>query len=200
MEYCIRCGSLELGPPTAEDWPWLLHQLERPEIWSMFGHSGPSGPMVLRRHREGSVVLGIARQGQPAKRVGFALVFAPDTWNEAWDFCLAIPAIEDRGTGAAIDMSDAIGHYMFDHLRIEQAVLRIRRDNHASSGLARKLGFRKSSGWRREDGGWVDLYTITLGQWAARRAVRQADLHWPDDREQAVEPVADETTFGVVLS
>lgn len=156
----------------------------------MFGHTGPSGPMVLERHREGSVVVGIARRPQLGERLGFALVFAPGPWDEGWDFCLAIPRPEDRGTGAAMDMSDAIGHYMFDHLRIEQGTLRIRRENHASSRLAQKLGFRRSSGWRREDGGWVDLYTISPAQWARRRTERQADLDGSDGHEHALDPGA----------
>jgi RimJ/RimL family protein N-acetyltransferase len=179
MEYGIQRASIELMPPTRTELEWVFGQFDEEEIWRMFGYTSPSGASTRRRYDAGNVVVGIAHRSRDHRRVGFVIVFPPKLDRDHWEIGLAIPNPKNRGSGLAKDMADAIGHYLFDHLRIERAGLLVLRDNLASAALVKKLGYRRHCGFRNDEGLWVDLFAITPELWAERRGCVEAEAEDP---------------------
>ena len=173
MEYGIQRRSIVLIPPDDDGLAWIFSEFDREEIWQMFGLTGPARMRILRAHRSGDLVVGEIRHAKDHRRIGFVVVFPPTADFDFWEFSYAIPDPKDRDAYSAMSASDAMAHYMFEHLRIEPLCWRTRADNRASDAVIRRIGYESFGAWE-VDGHPYTFYRLDRDGWAKRR--RKLDL------------------------
>jgi RimJ/RimL family protein N-acetyltransferase len=169
MEYGIQRRSIYLAPPENEDIGWFFHQFEEPEVWEMFGFSGPARARLMRAFRSGNLVVGIIHRARDRRRIGFALCFPPAGTFDFWEFGYAISARDERNAYNALNTTDAMAHYMFEHLHITAIGWRTREDNYAADAIVRRLGYEPFSK-SFIDGHNYTFYRLDQAGWAKRRA------------------------------
>lgn len=167
MEYGIQRRRVYLIPPDPDDLMWLFQQFEVPQIYEMFGHDAAARTGIVRAYQRGNLIVGIIRNAETRKRLGFVVVFPPSSFD-FWELAYAIPDAKDRDGYSALNASDAALHYIFDHLHIEAVGWRVRADNQASDAIIRRIGYRPS------DTAFVDghnyiFYRLDAEGWRARR-------------------------------
>ena len=70
-------------------------------------------------------------------------MFPPDESRDYWEFSYAIPEVEDLSDAfAALNSTDAMAHYMFEHLQVEAMGWRVRTDNRKAHAVVRRLGYK----------------------------------------------------------
>jgi RimJ/RimL family protein N-acetyltransferase len=166
MEYGIQHRSIYLTPLGSEI-DWLAEQLDREEIWRMFGFPGPSGSASREAHALGNLVLGLIRRVRDSKRIGFA-VCAPLPLFSTWELGVAIPEVADRDAFSAIHAMDALTHYIVEHLGITSVMARIREDNRASIAMIKRMGYARYSP-SNVQGEPYRFYSFGVGDWERRR-------------------------------
>lgn len=169
MEYGIQRRTIYLSPPAGDDLSWMFHQFDVDEIWQMFGLPGPGRLRVMRAYRSGNLVVGIMRRVQGKKRIGFVVMFPPTGDFDFWEFSYAIPDPLDRDAWAAFNSTDAMAHYMFEHLRVAAMGWRTRADNRAADAIVRRLGYKSFGAWE-VDGHHYTFYRLDAAGWMARKA------------------------------
>ncbi len=169
MEYGIQRRSIYLIPPDDDALTWLLDQFEVEEVWQMFGFSGPGRMRVLRAFRNGELVTGMIHRASDQQRIGFVVMFAPTDVFDFWEFGYAIPDVRDRDAFSALNATDAMAHYMFEHLRVDAMGWRTRADNRAADAVVRRLGYKAYDSWE-VDGHMYTFYRLDPEGWAKRRA------------------------------
>ncbi|MEE2901779.1 MAG: GNAT family N-acetyltransferase, partial [Myxococcota bacterium] len=169
MEYGIQRRGIYLRPTRYNDLTWLFELFTREEIWSMFGFRSESRAEMMRCWRQGDLVTGILVTIRPHKRIGFVIMFPPDESRDYWEFSYAIPEVEDRDAFAALNSTDAMAHYMFEHLQVEAMGWRVRTDNRKAHAVVRRLGYKpgetKIVGTKE-----YTFYRLDQPGWAKRRA------------------------------
>jgi RimJ/RimL family protein N-acetyltransferase len=166
MEYGIQHRSIYLTPLGSEI-DWLADQLDREDIWRMFGYEGPSGAVIRAGHASGEIVLGVIRRVRDRKRIGFVMC-APLPLFGTWELMIGIPDPADRDFFSAIHSMDALGHYIVEHLGITSAMARIKENNRASLAVAQRLGYDRF--FRNEiRGETYRFYTLSAAAWFERR-------------------------------
>lgn len=169
MEYGIQRRGIYLAPPTEAEVEWFCEQFESREVWEMFGLDGPSKLNLLRHYRSGDLVVGILHRVEPRKRIGFVVMFPPDPSRDFWEFGYAIADPLDRDAFSAMSSTDAMAHYMFEHLHVEAMGWRTRSDNHAASAVIRRLGYTPKE--TRDDKSYqYTIYRLDRDGWFRRRA------------------------------
>lgn len=169
MRYGIQRRTIYLEPASGEDQVWLYRQFDDPEIYEMFGLPGPARLRVMRNHRLGKIVAGVLRRTLDGKRLGFVVMFEPTEAFDFWEFAYAIPDPKDRDAFSALYATDAMGHYMFKHLKVDAMGWRTRADNRAADAVIRRLGYEPFGTWF-VDGHDYTFYRIDLARWDAREA------------------------------
>lgn len=169
MEYGIQRRSIYLVPPDRFESKWIMDHFDLPEIWEMFGLSGPSRFDMARRHREGHLVVGLLKRVEDQKRIGFVIMYPPTEAFDFWELGYAIPDTIDRDAFSAFNATDAMAHYMFEHLRVEAMGWRTRADNRAADAVIRRLGYKSYGAWE-VDGHQYTFYRLDEPGWAKRRA------------------------------
>lgn len=169
MEYGIQRRGIYLCPPSEADVTWFLEQFDIPEIWEMFGLDTPGRFKILRLYRSGDLVVGILHTVSPRKRIGFVVMFPPDKGRDYWEFGYAIPDPNDRDGFSAMYSTDAMAHYMFDHLGVEAMGWRTRSDNRAADAIIRRLGYQPQEE-RILEGHQYTFYRLDREGWARRKA------------------------------
>lgn len=168
MEYGIQRRTIYLVPPEGEDLLWMFDQFDREEIWKMFGFAGPSKMKIMRGYRSGNTVTGIIKRVEDRKRVGFVIMFPPTADFDFWELGYAIPDPVDRDAYSAFSSTDAMAHYMFEHLRVDAMGWRTRADNRAADAVVRRLGYVSFGAWE-VDGHHYTFYRLDQAGWAKRR-------------------------------
>jgi RimJ/RimL family protein N-acetyltransferase len=121
------------------------------------------------------MVRGIIRRVEDDRRIGFSLLFAPPDWLglEArfgtWEYGIVIPDRRDRDGFRAIQASDAMTHYLVDHLGLEDWWWRIRADNRPSRAIARRMGYRSLGVWTTGRHAFA-FHRMPRAAWERRRA------------------------------
>ena len=169
MEYGIQRRNIYLVPPEGDDLLWLFDQFDEPEVWRMFGFPGPSRLKIMRAYRSGNVVSAILRRVADRARLGFVVMFPPSQDFDFWEFGYAIPEPRDRDAFSALNATDAMAHYMFEHLRVEAMGWRTRADNRKADAVVRRLGYVPFGAWE-VDGHAYTFYRLDQAGWAKRRA------------------------------
>lgn len=169
MEYGIQRRNIYLAPASDEEVLWFCEQFQRPEVWEMFGMDGPSQMVLLRFVRAGDTVVGILWRAYPQKRIGFVVMFPPDTGRDYWEFGYAIPDPNDRDAFSAMYSTDAMAHYMFEHLNVEAMGWRTRDDNRAADAVIRRLGYVVDKELESQ-GHMYRFYRLDRDGWQKRRA------------------------------
>ncbi|MEL7370850.1 MAG: GNAT family N-acetyltransferase [Myxococcota bacterium] len=169
MEYGIQRRTIYLTPPDSDDLSWMFHQFDIDEVWQMFGMPGPARLRIMRAYRGGNLVVGIMRRTQDTKRVGFVVMFPPTEDFDFWELGYAIPDHRDRDAWTAYNTTDAMAHYMFEHLRVKAMGWRTREDNRAADAIVRRLGYKSFGRWE-VDGHMYTFYRLDQEGWAKRRA------------------------------
>lgn len=169
MEYGIQRRGILLRPPHHNDVDWLFHLFDLEEIWSMFGFSRSGRMDMLRAFRQGDLVTGILFTVTPFKRIGFVIMFPPDSDRDYWEFSYAIPDVADRDAFAAFNSTDAMAHYMFEHLGVDKMGWRVRVDNRAARAVIQRLGYTADEERVIEGKAYV-FYTLDRPGWKRRRA------------------------------
>jgi RimJ/RimL family protein N-acetyltransferase len=169
MEYGIQRRSIYLAPPEGDDVTFFFNQFDDPEVWQMFGFTKPARTRMMRSYRSGNVVVGILRLAATKKRIGFALCFPPAGTFDFWEFGYAISVKSDRNAFNALNTTDALAHYMFEHLNVNAMGWRTREDNRAADAVVRRLGY-KPFDKGKYDGHLYTFYRLDRAGWAARRA------------------------------
>lgn len=176
MEYGIQRRSVYLTPPQEpDDLDYLLDAFDDEEVWSMFGHSTPARAHMARLDAEQRVIRGIIRRVEDDRRIGFALLFSPPDWLGlehrfgSWEYGIVIRERRDRDGFRAIQASDAMTHYVVDHLGLVDWWWRIRDDNHPSRAIARRMGYRSVGVWSTGQNRYA-FYRMTRDAWERRRA------------------------------
>ncbi len=169
MEYGIQRRNIYLTPPQDDELDWFYCCFDVPEVFEMFGFDGPGRMRMMRAHRMEQLVVSILRRAEDQKRIGFVVMFAPTERFDHWEFGYAIPEVSDRDAFSALNATDAMAHYMFEHLRVHAMGWRTRKDNRAADAVVRRLGY-KSHGKYEENGHSYVLYRLDPEGWAKRRA------------------------------
>lgn len=168
MEYGIQRRHIYLVPAEPEDLDYLFDAFLSREVWEMFGFEGPAKALMKERHAEGNLIVAIIKLVEGRRRIGFGVCYPPPLFMRQWEYGLVIPEPKDRDGFSAIAASDAMTHYLFDHLQLEVAFWRIRADNGPSNAIARRMGYRPFGVWRVGDHRFK-FYRMTPDLWAARR-------------------------------
>jgi hypothetical protein len=170
VKLAIQRRSIFLAPPQDHDLEWLFPQFDSEEIWSMFGFDRSIRMRVLRAFRLKQIIVGIIHTVVPVKRVGFIVMFppAPDAGFDFWEFAFAIPEAGDRDAYSALNSTDAMGHYLFDHVGVHATGWRVRIDNLASDAVVRRLGYKRYAE-REIDGVRYTFYRVDKAGWLERR-------------------------------
>ena len=168
MEYGIQRRGIYLAPPAEADIDWLFRLFENQEIWEMFGFDEPGRWHMLRAFRAGDLVTGILHTVVPRKRVGFVIMFPPDDGRDYWEFSYAIPDLADRDAFTALSSTDAMAHYMFQHLHVLAMGWRVRSDNRAANAVVRRLGYEPAED-KMLAGHMYTFYRLSRAGWAKRR-------------------------------
>lgn len=169
MEYGIQRRSIYLVPAEGEDLIWFFSLFDTAEVYEMFGFYRPSRIKIMRAYREGNLVVGILKRAQDKKRLGFVVMFPPAGNFDFWEFGYAIPDPSDRDAFSAFNATDAMAHYMFEHLRVEAMGWRTREDNRAADAVVRRLGYQPFE-TRVLDGHKYTFYRLDRQGWSERRA------------------------------
>ena len=173
MEYGIQRRSIYLIPPSKTDWSWFYEQMDREENWSVFGWPGPARVPMMRAVRLERVVVGMLYRVIDRTRIGFVVMFPPTGEFDFWEFAYAIPCPDDRDAFSALSATDAMAHYMFDHLRVEAMGWRTREDNRAADAVIRRLGYRSFGAWAI-GGHQYTFYRLDQEGWARRKRTLEA--------------------------
>ncbi|HTT07668.1 MAG TPA: hypothetical protein VMH34_02620 [Gammaproteobacteria bacterium] len=157
-----------LVPPTYEDLIWIFAQYQNVEIMEMFG-GGDLGPAkILLQYRSGTLVVATIMSIATRRRIGFVVIYPPYGGDfNFWEIGMAITAFADRNAFNAINATDAVGYYMFSHLRARFVGWRIREDNLACDAMVRRVGY--PAGETLEIGGHSHMiYRLDKAGWAKR--------------------------------
>ena len=169
MEYGIQRRTIYLTPPDTDDLSWMFQLFDADEIWQMFGMPGPARLRIMRAYRSGNLVVGMLRRVRDRQRIGFVVMFPPTGDFDFWELGYAIPDPHDRDAWSAYHSTDAMAHYMFEHLRVDAMGWRTREDNRAADAIVRRLGYKSFDSWR-VDGHMYTFYRLDQAGWAKRRA------------------------------
>ncbi len=173
MEYGIQRRRIYLVPADEDDLACVLEAFDLEEVWDMFGFPGPSRFKIMRAHRAGQMVLGIMKRVEDRRRVGFVVMFPPTKDFDFWEFGYVILDPADRDAFSALCATDAMAHYMFDHLRVDAMGWRTRADNRAADAVVRRLGYQPFGAWE-VDGHHYTFYRLDLEGWKKRVAKLEA--------------------------
>ena len=168
MEYGIQRRTIYLTPPADEDLTWVFNLFDEDFVWQMFGLPGPGKLRIMRAYRTGDLVLGILRRVADRRRTGFVVMFPPSGDFDFWEFGYAIPDPKDRDAFSALSATDAMAHYMFEHLNVEAMGWRTRAGNRAADAVVRRLGYKPFGTWE-VDGDEYTFYRLDREGWAKRR-------------------------------
>ena len=168
MEYGIQRRSIYLVPPLGADLLWVFDQFDTEEVWQMFGLRGPGKMRIMRGYRSGNLVVGLMRRVSDDARIGFVTMFPPTDDFDFWEFGYAIPDPVDRDAFSAFGATDAMAHYMFEHLKVDAMGWRTRSDNRAADAIVRRLGYTSFGAWA-VDGHDYTFYRLDQEGWAKRR-------------------------------
>jgi RimJ/RimL family protein N-acetyltransferase len=168
VEYGIQRRSTYLVPPESEDLPWLFDQFDVPEVYMMFGFDRPSKLRMMRQYRSGNIVVALIKKAETKKRIGFAVMFPPAGNFDFWEFGYAIPEVLDRDAFSALNATDAMAHYMFEHLRVAACGWRTREDNRSADAVVRRLGYEPKE-TMTIDGHNYTFYRLSHERWMQRK-------------------------------
>jgi RimJ/RimL family protein N-acetyltransferase len=169
MEYGIQRRSIYLLPPTDDDLLWFCALFDVEEVWDIFGFDAPCSLKMMRLFREGDIVVGILHRVEDRQRIGFIVMFPPDEKRDYWEFGYAIPDPSHRDAFSAMSSTDAMAHYMFDHLRVDAMGWRTRADNRAADAVIRRLGYTPTETFDVK-GKPYTFYRLDRPGWERRRA------------------------------
>lgn len=168
MAYGIQRRTIYIVPPDRDDLRWIFEQFRRSEISDMFGY-GEHGPMRMPElYEQGCLVVSVVRRVQSRRRIGFVIMYPPAGFN-FWEFGYAIPDESERNAFDALNTTDAMAHYMFEHIQVPKLGWRTREDNAAADAVVRRLGYRMSHIYE-EAGHKYRIYELDQQGWARRRA------------------------------
>ncbi len=171
MEYGIQRRGIYLAPPDEAEVEWFCRQFESHEVWDFFGFDGAAKMGMLRMFRGGDLVVGILHRVTPRKRIGFVVMFPPNENRDFWEFGYAITDLTDRDAFAALYSTDAMAHYMFEHLNVLAMGWRTRSDNLAATAVIRRLGYKPFKTIPDPSGKYTyTLYRLDREGWMQRRA------------------------------
>lgn len=179
VEYGIQRRSIYLVPPAPEGLEWIFRCFDDPIIYADLGLSSPSGEELRRRHAGGDHVFALIKSAPSKERIGFVVVFPPSPAFDAWSFSYAIPSAQHRNGFNALHTTDAMSHYMFEHLRVDAVGFETREDNGAAAAIVRRLGYTSLETLVIE-GRRFQFYRVDRAAWAKRRAKLDAgELKFP---------------------
>lgn len=168
LVYAIRRRTIYIAPPTYHDLLWIFDQFHHREISEMFGYQA-LGPIVMpRMFRSGSLVISVVHRSEDGKRIGFVIMYPPAGFS-FWEFGYAIPDPADRNAFDALNATDAMAHYMFEHLQVPELGWRTREDNQNADAVVRRLGYEQK-GEFEQGGHRYRLYRLDQAGWARRKA------------------------------
>ena len=167
--YGIQRRTVYLVPPTHDDLKWMFEHFHNPEISEMFGYDDLGAAIMPLRYRAGTLVVATIRNSETRKRIGFLIMYPPVGGNfNFWEFGYAIPDPADRNAFHALNTTDAVGCYMFEHLHVPMCGWRTRADNHAANAVVRRLGYQPGETLEM-DGHHYTIYRLDQAGWAKRR-------------------------------
>lgn len=168
VEYGIQRRNIYLVPPEDEDLLWMFGLFDNREVWEMFGLPGPGRMKIMRAYRQGDLVSSMLYRVSDQKRLGFVIMFPPHEDFDFWELGYAIPDAKDRDAFSAFNATDAMAHYMFEHLKVHAMGWRTRADNRAADAVVRRLGYKSYGSWK-VDGHGYSFYRLDPEGWAKRR-------------------------------
>lgn len=168
MAYGIQRRTIYIVPPNRDDLRWIFEQFHRQEILEMFGYAEMGPHRMPEVYESGCLVMAIIRRVVSRKRIGFVVMYPPAGFN-FWEFGYAIPDAAERNAFDALNATDAMAHYMFEHLRVPKLGWRTREDNVAADAVVRRLGYKMAHNFE-ELGHHYRIYELDQEGWARRRA------------------------------
>lgn len=168
VEYGIQRRNIYLIPPEDDDLIWFFEQFDNDEVWQMFGLPGPGRMRIMRMYRSGDLVTAMIYRVADQKRIGFVVMFPPTDDFDFWELGYAIPDHADRDAFSAFNSTDAMAHYMFEHLNVKAMGWRTRSDNRAADAVVRRLGYKSFGAWK-VDGHDYTFYRLDQEGWQKRR-------------------------------
>ncbi|HTT07726.1 MAG TPA: GNAT family N-acetyltransferase [Gammaproteobacteria bacterium] len=178
----IQRRTVYLVPPSVEDLEWMFDQFHNPEISEMFGYLHLGGPIMIYRYSAGALIVATIKLVATRERIGFLIMYPPAELR-FWEFGYAIPDPANRNAFNALNSTDALAHYMFEHLEVSLLGWRTREDNRTADAVVRRLGY--PPGERIEElGHRYTLYRLNREGWMKRRE----KLERGEARQQAGHP------------
>ncbi|HTT07725.1 MAG TPA: GNAT family protein [Gammaproteobacteria bacterium] len=163
----IQRRTVYLVPPSSMDLEWMSEQFGNPEISEMFGYRNLGTPTMIRRYNAGTLVVATIKLVATRERIGFLIMYPPAKFD-FWEFGYAITDPTHRNAFHALNATDAVGHYMFEHLGATLCGWRTRDDNQAAGAVVRRLGY--TPGEIIEEGGHhYTIYRLSKEGWKRRR-------------------------------
>lgn len=162
----VQRRSVYLVPPDFDDLQWMFELFHAPEISEMFGYHDLGAPVMLLRYRAGTLVVAIIKSVETRKRIGFLIMYPPAGFS-FWEFGYAIPDSVDRNAFNALNTTDAVGHYMFEILRVPACGWRTREDNRAADAVVRRLGYVAGETIQEEGHRYI-IYSLDREGWQRR--------------------------------
>lgn len=167
MKIAVRKRNTLLSPPSNDDIDWIASILDDPEIWLQFGFPGPAGRRFRHYYkRKRALIAATISTISPMKRVGFTIMFPPADLG-CWEFAYVIPEASDRNLFTALNSTDIMAHYMFDHLGIDAIGWRTREGNNRADAVIRRLGYAPAE-TREMDDATYTFYQLDRAGWAKR--------------------------------
>ena len=163
----IQRRTVYLVPPSLADLEWMFEQFRNPEISEMFGYRNLGTPIMIRRYRAGTLVVATIKLVATRERIGFLVMYPPARFD-FWELGYAIPDPAHRNAFHALNTTDAVGHYMFEHLGATLCGWRTREDNQAASAVVRRLGYTPGENVE-EWGHHYTIYRLNKEGWRKRR-------------------------------
>lgn len=168
LVYGIQRRGIYLVPPDPGDLLWICDQFQTEVVSQMFGYGSQgwlSFPYILRQK---TLVVSVIREVKRQRRIGFVVMYPPAGFN-FWEFGYAIPDPADRNAFNALNTTDAMLHYIFEHIRVPMIGWRTRDDNRAATAVVKRLGYEPGETFTT-DGHDYTLYRLDQAGWARRRA------------------------------
>lgn len=154
----MQWRSIYVVPPTEEELGAFIEKL---------GFEGEN----VEQSREIAtrvMILGTIRRVADRSSVGTVVLapHAPD--GSSWEYSIEISEAKHRDAFAAVNASDIMAHYIFDHVGADEVVFRVEASNRAAAAIALRIGYHPSARIETEEGPLIH-YVLDQATWQRRR-------------------------------
>ena len=167
MDYGIQRRGIYIVPPAKEDLQWVARSFENKSIADSFGFYKENAQEVfLNRYNNRDLIVAIIRRVADRQRTGFVIMYPP-VMEEWWEFGYVIPDPKHRNAFDALNTTDAMAHYLFDHLNVVGIGWRQEAINTSAISIVKRIGYEVKE-QRLIDDRPYNFYAYRRDRWEQR--------------------------------